>query len=234
MLRIAVVEDEDGSAEQLQEFLSQYEREMGVQIKCERFRDGDEIAENYKGNFDIILMDIQMRFMDGMTAAEKIRGMDRKVVIMFITNRIDYAIRGYAVDAVDYVLKPVSYFAFKEKLARAIERAGKSEGRMVLIPLTSGYVRVRTDDIFYVESEGHVLIYHTKNGDYRARGKMGDIEDELGRSGFFRSNKGYLVNLMHIEGVDGNFCLVGNTKLLISRARKNDFMAALAEYIGTT
>jgi DNA-binding LytR/AlgR family response regulator len=228
------VEDEDGSAEQLQEFLSQYEREMGVQIKCERFRDGDEIAENYKGNFDIILMDIQMRFMDGMTAAEKIRGMDRKVVIMFITNRIDYAIRGYAVDAVDYVLKPVSYFAFKEKLARAIERAGKSEGRMVLIPLTSGYVRVRTDDIFYVESEGHVLIYHTRNGDYRTRGKMGEIEEEFGSLGFFRSNKGYLVNLMHIEGVDGNFCLVGNTKLLISRARKNDFMAALAEYIGTT
>ena len=186
------MEDEDGSAEQLQEFLSQYEREMGVQIKCERFRDGDEIAENYKGNFDIILMDIQMRFMDGMTAAEKIRGMDRKVVIVFITNRIDYAIRGYAV------------------------------------------VRVRTDDIFYVESEGHVLIYHTRNGDYRTRGKMGEIEEEFGSLGFFRSNKGYLVNLMHIEGVDGNFCLVGNTKLLISRARKNDFMAALAEYIGTT
>ena len=234
MIRIAVVEDEDGSAEQLKEFLSRYERELGVQIKSERFRDGDEIADNYKGNFDIILMDIQMRFMDGMTAAEKIRKLDRKVVIIFITNRIDYAIRGYAVDAVDYVLKPVSYFAFREKLSRAIERVGRSEGSMALIPLSSGYVRVKTDDIYYVESEGHVLIYHTKNDDYRTRGKMGEVEEQLSPFGFFRCNKGYLVNLMHIEGVDGNFCLVGNARLLVSRARKNDFMAALAEYIGTT
>ena len=205
MIRIAVVEDEDGSAEQLKEFLIRYERELGVQIRSERFRDGDEIADNYKGNFDIILMDIQMRFMDGMTAAEKIRKLDRKVVIMFITNRIDYAIRGYAVDAVDYVLKPVSYFAFREKLSRAIERAGRSEGSMALIPLSSGYVRVKTDDIYYVESEGHVLIYHTKNDDYRTRGKMGEVEEQLSPFGFFRCNKGYLVNLMHIEGVDGNF-----------------------------
>ncbi len=234
MIRIAVVEDEDASAELLQSFLVRYEREYGVQIKSERFRDGDEIADNYKGSFDIILMDIQMRFMDGMTAAEKIRKLDRKVVIMFITNRIDYAIRGYAVDAVDYVLKPISYFAFQEKLKRAIERAQRSEGRMVLIPLTSGYVRVKTDDIFYIESEGHVLIYHTREIDYRTRGKMAEIEQELAHSGFFRCNKGYLVNLMHIEGVEGNFCIVGNAKLLISRARKGDFMAALAEYIGTT
>lgn len=234
MIRIAVVEDEDGSAEKLQAFLARYERELGVQIKTERFRDGDEIADNYKGSFDIILMDIQMHFMDGMTAAEKIRRLDRKVVIMFITNRIDYAIRGYEVDAVDYVLKPVSYFAFKEKLARAIERAEKGGGRMLLIPLASGYVRVRTDEVFYIESEGHTLVYHTKGGEYRTRGKMAEIEAELAHSGFFRCNKGYLVNLMHIDGIDGNICLVGNEKLLVSRARKSEFMAALAEYIGTT
>ena len=67
-------------------------------------------------------MDIQMRFMDGMTAAEKIRTLDHEVIIMFITNMIQYAVRGYEVDAMDYVVKPVEYFAFSQKLDKAIGR----------------------------------------------------------------------------------------------------------------
>ena len=102
---------------------------------------------------------------------------------------------------------------------------------MVLIPLTSGYVRVRTDDIFYVESEGHVLIYHTKNGDYRARGKMGDIEDELGRSGFFRCNKGDLVNLAKVDGVQDGDAVVNGQIVQVSRAKKKPFLEALNRYI---
>ena len=73
MLHIAVVEDEDLYAGQIEDYLRQYSRERGILIRTERFRDGDEIAEDYKGGFDIILMDIQMQFMDGMTAAEQIR-----------------------------------------------------------------------------------------------------------------------------------------------------------------
>ena len=63
-----------------------------------------------------------MQFMDGMTAAEKIRQMDQKVIIMFITNMIQYAVRGYEVDAMDYVVKPVEYFSFSQKLDKAIGR----------------------------------------------------------------------------------------------------------------
>ena len=231
MLRIAVVEDEDGSAEQLQEFLSQYEREMGVQIKCERFRDGDEIAENYKGNFDIILMDIQMRFMDGMTAAEKIRGMDRKVVIMFITNMTNYAIRGYQVDALDYVLKPVSYFAFSQKLGRAIARMKKSSSKTISIELPSGVKKLDIDNVFYIESEGHNLVFYTSGGEFKIRAKLGDFENQLAPYNFFRSNKGYLVNLKYVDGVENGCCIIAGKQLLISRARKNDFMSALTEYM---
>ena len=61
-----------------------------------------------------------MKFVDGMTAAEEIRKMDSEVVIIFITNMTQYAIRGYEVDALDYVLKPVSYFAFSQKLKRDV------------------------------------------------------------------------------------------------------------------
>ena len=103
MIQIAIVEDEEIYVKQLTEYIRKYQTERGRSIKVTVFGDGEDITENYRGGFDIILMDIQMRFMDGMTAAEKIRQMDQKVIIMFITNMIQYAVRGYEVDAMDYV-----------------------------------------------------------------------------------------------------------------------------------
>ena len=95
MIQIAIVEDEEIYVKQLTEYIRKYQTERGKSIKVTIFGDGEDITENYSGSFDIILMDIQMRFMDGMTAAEKIRQIDQKVIIMFITNMIQYAVRGY-------------------------------------------------------------------------------------------------------------------------------------------
>ena len=205
MVKIAIVEDEDLYADQLNEFINKYADESHEIIRQVRFYDGDEIAEKYDGSYDIILMDIQMKFMDGMSAAEEIRKRDRNVIIMFITNRVDYAIRGYEVDALDYIVKPVSYFSFSRKLERAISRIPDKEDVTITLNYPQGMVRLRVDDIFYAESEGH-----------------------------FRSNKGYLVNLKHVDGVQDGCCLIAGQKLLISRSRKADFMLAMMENIGSS
>lgn len=112
MLRIAIVEDEDSYISVLKGFLERYKEESGEQMEITVYHDGDEIAAFYKAQFDIILMDIEMKFIDGMTAAEEIRQKDTTVSIIFITNAPQYAIRGYEVGALDYILKPVSYFTF--------------------------------------------------------------------------------------------------------------------------
>lgn len=121
MIQIAIVEDEEIYVKQLTEYIRKYQTERGRSIKVTVFGDGEDITENYSGGFDIILMDIQMRFMDGMTAAEKIRQMDQKVIIMFITNMIQYAVRGYEVDAMDYVVKPVEYFSFHRNWIKQLD-----------------------------------------------------------------------------------------------------------------
>lgn len=228
MIHIAVCEDEQSYADQLKEYIERFSREKDVPIRTSFFRDGDEIVEKYSGDYDIILMDIQMRFMDGMTAAEQIRKVDEKVVIMFITNMTSYAIRGYQVDALDYVLKPVEYFSFSQKLERAIGRIESDDGFPVAISMAEGVVRVDASDIYYIESEGHNLRYVTKNGEYRTRQKIGDAERLLEGHGFFRSNKGYLVNLEYVDGVRDGCAIVHGEELLISRSRKNEFMNVLA------
>ena len=232
MINIAIVEDEDLYAGQLNDFIEQYTEESHETIRTTRFRDGDEIVEKYDGSFDIILMDIQMKFMDGMSAAEEIRKKDRNVIIMFITNRVDYAIRGYEVDALDYIVKPVSYFSFAKKLERAISRIPREKDATITLSYPQGMVRLKVDDIYYTESEGHNLIYHTAHNDYRIRQRMSEAEETLGPHGFFRSNKGYLVNLKHVDGVQDGCCLIAGQRLLISRARKAEFMMAMTEYIG--
>ena len=231
MIRIAIVEDEDSYADELAGYLQHFQKESGVRLHITRYRDGDEIAENYPGGFDILLMDIQMRFMDGMTAAEKIRALDRDVVIMFITNRTDYAIRGYEVDALDYVLKPVSYFSLARKMERALERIGSRSGSVLSIPTRSGMINLRTQELLYVESLGHNLVYHTAENAFSVRGRLQDVEDKLTGSGFFRINKGCLVNLGHVDAVRDGCAAAGGELLPVSRARRSDFMKALTDYI---
>jgi DNA-binding LytR/AlgR family response regulator len=232
MIKIAIVEDESSYARQLVDFLEQYEKDHGEAFQLTVFSDGDEIVHRYKAQFDIILMDIEMKFVDGMSAAEEIRKMDSEVIIIFITNMAQYAIRGYAVDALDYVLKPVSYFAFSQRLSRAINRMKKRETKMISISIRGGTVRLDAANIYYIESQGHNLIFYTSTGSYEAVGTMRDAEEKLTDLNFFRGNKGYLINLSHVEGVKEGCAIVKGNSLLLSRARKKVFMEALTRYWG--
>lgn len=232
MIRVAIVEDEVHYQEQLTEFLHRFEQEWGVHIENVVYVDGDELVENYKAQFDIILLDIQMRFMDGMSAAEEIRKRDSEVVIMFITNMAQYAIRGYEVDALDYILKPISYFQFSQRLNRAIERMKRREDQYITIKVKNGVKRFRVSDIYYIESQGHKLVFVTRIGEVETFGTMKELEEQLAEQPFFRGNKGYLINLEHVEGMDDIFAVVKGKRLLISRPKRKAFMEALSNYWG--
>ena len=118
MTRIAIVEDEAAVREQLAGYVQRYTRQYGTPFEVTEFADGMEILEDYRPQFDIIFLDVEMKHLDGMETARRIRERDGGVLIVFITNMAQYAIRGYAVGALDYVLKPVPYFAFSQQLQK--------------------------------------------------------------------------------------------------------------------
>lgn len=230
MIRIAIVDDDTFYISQLKQFLEDYQKEIGEDFSVKVYRDGDGIVTDYKAQYDIILMDVQMKFMDGMSAAQEIRKMDEEVIIIFITNMAQYAIRGYEVGALDYILKPVNYFAFTQKIGRAISRLKKKEKRYVVIPVKGGVYRIAVTDIYYIESEGHNLIYHTRDGDISSSGTMKSAEEIFADMNFSRGNKGYLINLAHVEGIRDKCAIVRGQQLLISRPRMNAFMKDLTRY----
>lgn len=232
MIKIAVVEDEKMYVEQISEYLYQYEQEQGEELQITIYRDGDAIVAEYKAQFDIIFMDIQMKFVDGMTAAEEIRKKDSEVIIIFITSMSQYAIRGYEVNALDYVLKPVSYFAFCQKLGKAIARLRKRDAKHITVSVKGGIRRLEVSDIYYVESQGHTLIYHTKDGAILSGATMKSAEEALGKSNFSRGNKCYLINLEHVEGVKDKCAVVKGESLQLSRSGLKEFMQDLTRYWG--
>lgn len=234
MIKIAVVEDEQMFVSQLTAYLLAYQRETGEELEVKVYQDGDGIVSDYHMQFDLILMDIQMKFVDGMSAASEIRSVDSEVAIMFITNTPQYAIRGYEVGALDYILKPVSYFAFSQKLGKALARLRRREHRYLTIPVKGGFLRMDAADIYFVESCGHNLIYHTAKGEYVSSGTMKSAEAQLHAFDFARANKCYLINLRHVEGIQEKCAVVKGHRLQVSRPKMNVFMQELTRYWGGT
>ena len=164
MFKIAIVEDQEETRESLNRFVRQYAQEQGLQVEISLITDGAEIAEHYTPGFDIIFMDVEMPRLDGFGAAEAIRAVDTDVVLVFVTNMAQYAIRGYEVDALDYVLKPVNYYQFCTKLSRAIQRVQRRRGGQVVLQLAGGGIQLLdTADIYYLETHSRMLYYGVRH-----------------------------------------------------------------------
>lgn len=234
MYHIAIVEDEADFSAQLQEFLGQYQREHDLQLKLSVFGDGAEILKDYQPIYDIILLDIEMPQINGMDAAEQIREMDSGVVLMFITNMAAYAIRGYEVGALDFVMKPITFYTFSMKLTRALKRVKQKEKQQILLTLSDGVKKFGIQQIYYVEVQNRMLHYHTDEGEYVVRGTMQSVEQMLASYPFVKCNHWYMVNLMHVSEVRKNMATVGGNELEISRRNRSSFLKALTEYMGGT
>lgn len=232
MIRVAIVEDEAGVQEQLAGYLQRYTRQYGTEFEVHPFGDGVEILEEYRPVYDIILLDIEMKHLDGMETAQRIRQLDPEVILVFITNMAQYAIRGYAVGALDYLLKPVPYFAFSQQLQKAEDQVRRRRSHYLVVPVSGGLRRLDTARIYYIESQGHQMHFYTEDDHFAAPGTLKVLEEKLADRPFARCNNGYLVNLAQVSGVQQNEVRVGPYRLQISRPKRKSFLAALADYIG--
>lgn len=232
MIRVAIVEDEEEIREQLMGYVQRYTRQYGTAFEVKTFADGLEILEDYRPAYDLILLDIEMKHLDGMETARRIRELDPEVMLVFITNMAQYAIKGYAVGALDYVLKPVPYFAFSQQLQKVEEQLRRRTRHYLAVPVEGGLRRLDTSRIYYIESEGHRVHFYTEEGDFAAPGALKALEEKLADRPFARCNSGYLVNLAQVQAVQQNTVEVGPYELQVSRPKRKSFLAALTDYIG--
>ncbi len=233
MINICIVEDEQESALLLRDFICKYGLANHKQIGVTHLSDGLDVVEEYRGQYDIILLDIQMKHMDGMTAAQKIREVDPDVILIFITSTVQYAVQGYTVDALGYLLKPFPYPAFAQLLDKAAARVEAKQDKIYIhAAVGDKRVKVDCDTVSYIESQRNNVIIHCAEGDYTTAGPLKKFEEMLASHGFGKCHNAYLVNLSHVEAVlKEEIELSTGEHLPISRAKKKEFMAALAEGI---
>lgn len=232
MLRVAIAEDSHSDREKLKEFFHQFSKESKEECQLTEFFDGMALLEQYQPVYDLVLLDIEMPHIDGMKAARELRDMDSSVLIMFITNMAQYALKGYEVDALDYVLKPISYYAFAMKMKKVQRILRERNEVSKLLPFEGTLRRMPINSILYIEVTDHKLCYHTYEGDSVVTGSMKALEQELTPLHFVRCNNCYLVNLVHVRSVTQDTVWIENNELKISRPRRKAFMQALAEYYG--
>lgn len=142
-----------------------------------------------------------------------------------------FAIDGYKYQALDYILKPIQYFDFKMRMDRVMSRIPQKQRTLTIEKGTGGRI-VPLDDIYYVESKDHDLIYNLKDETIRVRGKsMKELTKGLENYGFARCGVSYLVNLRYCTEIQGDMLTIGGHQVHISRNAKKDFLRKLREYI---
>ncbi len=232
MIKIALVEDEENNLKEITSYLEKYSLEYNIALKVETFTSAVTFLKQYENNFDIVLMDIGLPDLDGMSAIKKLREIDSSVLVIFVTNLAQYAVNGYEVGAFDFIVKPVSYYNIVLKLNRALERIESRTEKRIWVSTRSEKKLVLASRIKYVEVIKHRLIYHTLDGDISAIGSLKSVCDELSNLPFALCNQCYLVNLHYVTGIDGYNCHLGKEVLQISLPKKNSFIRALNNYLG--
>lgn len=233
-MRVAIVDDEAEMREQIASYVRRFSEEEGVELEAVLYPSGNALLERLRAGeqAEIMIFDIDMPGLNGMDTARKLRETDQETVILFITNIAQYAINGYEVDAVDYIIKPVGYYDFSMKFHKAVRRARQAERNTLLLQTTEGLVRLDTDEVLYIEVSAHYLIYHLQDREYRVRGSMTEYEAEMRSRHFSRVQRSFLVNLKRVEMIQSGGVTVGGQYFSFGRAYKDAFLNEYMQYFG--
>ena len=234
MLNIIILEDQAEQADRLSHMLKKYaESHEGFAYNLKLYDRSIPFLTEYKCDADLLFLDIQIPDMLGMEAAKRIRQMDNRVMIIFVTMLTQYAIEGYSVGAFDYVLKPVRFEEFSSKMDRVCRMLAHQSTSMTLEVRTKEEIRrINVDDITFLEVSNHDVLIHTDSEIIRQWGNLKTYEEKLAPAHFVRCNVSFLVNLKYVRAVNGNTVMVHGHNLPISSSKRKEFLMALAQYKG--
>lgn len=233
MLHIAICDDEQKFVDHLTGLIRQYAAETSEEIKVTPYYDGLELIEKYDPTIDLIFLDIQMKIINGLRTAERVRQMDEKVGIIFLTTLTQYGLEGYKYHAANYIIKPIKYVRLRDELNQFLARSRLDDSPSLVVKNDSGRYKIFLKNLRYIETFNRNLLFHTEQENILCYKSMKEIEQELKGQGFARSHSSYLVNLFYVKGVQKlEIRLITGEVLPISQPKRKQFMEELTEYWG--
>lgn len=233
MIKIAIVDDSTEFLNQQNNHLIKYQNENHISFDIHKYSNGIAFLEEYSCDFDIVFMDMQMPYMNGLDVCKKLREKDENVAIVFVTIVKELAIQGYEVSAMYYLIKPLVYEDFSNKMNSILSRRKSREGRALLLKENGSMIRVELKDIMLIESENHWCVFTLNDGKtYKKLITMKNMEEDMGNE-FLRAGKSYLINSTYVTGWNRNdVTLKGGRTIAISRSKKKEFLDDLAKWFG--
>lgn len=232
-MKIAVADDSIEDAQHIVSYLEQFQTEHNQVFQIKVFYSCIDLLEEYHGEYDVIFLDIEMPGSNGLEAAREIRKKDQAVGIIFITSLAQYAIEGYEVQAIDFMVKPVGYYNFSMKLEKAFRFIESHREQDILISNKEGVSRISVSDILYIEKDQDYLMFHTRQGTCQTRGSLKEIKVKLDSLPFSECTSGCLINLNYVKRVGkDNVVLMSSQELPLSRRLKKLFAQDYIHYMG--
>lgn len=233
-MRIAICDDENAFTQKLLRYIDDKYRSLDLLINT--FDCGEDLLSYYrKGNphYDIILLDIEMKGLNGLETAKFLRQFDPNVIIIFVTSHEELACNGYEVSAFRFITKPIN----GAKLIEAIEaaKAQKQMNKTISVKTIDGEFSLRLGDVQYFEAQNQQTAIYTDKGKYIHRFGIGEYEKNLKLEGFYLIHRSYLVNLKYVKGfAKQEVFLEQGIKLPLSRLRYKDFSDTFHRFISQT
>ncbi len=233
MYRVLVIEDKPGEADRLRQMISEYGEDRDLEFQVVWARTAVELPEERRA-FDLIFMDIGLPGINGMEAAEMLRTFDSETPLIFVTDLAQYAVKGYQVDALDFIIKPVQYYDFALRMDRAMRFVKRNDRGRLSIMTREGIRIFSLSDLVYVDVLDHNLNYHLAGGETLSlRGSLSKVGGELLSQDFVRISVSCLVNMAHIQSVQRDAVRVSNGDVLyFSRPKRKAALTRITDYLG--
>lgn len=231
-MRIAVCDDEELFRIEFKSVLDKVL--INAEYDIVTFSGGSSLYEAFlKNPFDLVFLDIEMPGIDGITLAKRLRAVSENVQIVFLTSHIEYALEGYEVNALRYLVKPVDMNKLSEVLKYIQDK--KNNSRQIMIKQEGEDIVIDISDIIYMESMDKNVRIVTSKSEYITRYNISDYEEELKNSGFLRIHRGYLISLSKVKKVVKNDVVMdGDISLPVSRSNIKTLKDALYAYVEGT
>lgn len=228
---LAICDDESQISRLLEKIVLDWAIDRDKRINIKKFPSSEAFLFDYEEDkkYHILLLDIEMPGMNGVDLAERIREDNKGIQIVFITGYMDYIAQGYDVEALNYLLKPVSEDKLYEVLDRAVERIETVE-QAIYVETSNGMAKIALHNIVYAEVDKNYITLHTLDGDYRFKKTLKGLEEELDDR-FFRANRSYLVNLRYIKKTRRTDVELSTGDIIpLARDKYEDINKAIIEY----
>ena len=231
MLQLAVCDDEKVFRSDLRKILGTELELCGIDYHISEFTSGEElIAGLEKADCQILFLDIEMKGIDGVEAARRLRETKRQMEIVFVTSYADFVFQGYEVRALNYILKPYEPEKIAAVLHTALEALDIEAEKYYVIDQRGGSIRVPLSSVKYFSSDRRTVHAVTTEQEYTVYEKLSDLETELPDT-FVRIHNRYLVHLKYLDAVRQNTAVVDGEELPVSRSCKSGLSIAFAKYM---